>query len=650
MTGKLIFHETAKPQGFESQATATWDGHPEPIVRELLQNCLDAGVAAGREKVEVTFTIREVEQSLVPGLEEYKEHFEAAAKERRTGPQSDSEKQTISKIKKVLSKPKIRVLLCRDNGVGLDSENMVRLLTEGNTNKDTNKSGAGSFGIGHLTAFAASDLRYVCYAGRHVKKHLLRDVSSGHAILASRRNAKNRGLSASGFLLCREGQPTLFDPKYPTEIPLLLNEELKQLKQPETNGAGSVVGILGFNNFRDKESVVVEEIAQATAKNFLVAVWQNKMTVSIRDETVGSGGDEVQEAVVKRETLCNILEKVKEQKRNKRGMGKGWLPGEQAYYTWKALSEGEEKVLPGGPKVGFRLLQNDDRSRGRVQIFRKGMWIANNVDGLEPSRFTGCNPFDAVVMIEDGEPEKFVRRAEGPEHRGLDLSRLGADTDKKKLKAILEEFREELRAWAGEAEVEEEYTPDNFAMLSGKEQRKAERVPGYRPRPSIGDEEDDPPPPDSKSHKKRRGGKKSRGGASPKPGKRPPGRYTFLAKPNEQGEIKTLEVYWRPDKVSQSGALALAVRVRIPSGSDETCESPLGPRWLDIEEVIHEKDLKTPLSVSDSGKEVNLQSLASDEATFTIVLKDPIKNANSVEVDFVGRRSPQRATSSNGPK
>ena len=63
----------------------------------------------------------------------------------------------------MLKADRIRIMLCRDNGIGLSEDSMVRLLTEGNTDKED--AGAGAFGVGHLTAFAAADTRYFAVRG-----------------------------------------------------------------------------------------------------------------------------------------------------------------------------------------------------------------------------------------------------------------------------------------------------------------------------------------------------------------------------------------------------------------------------------------------------------------------------------------------------
>ena len=93
---------------------------------------------------------------------------------------------------------------------------------------------------------------------------------------------------------------------------------------------------------------------------------------------------------------------------------------------------------------------------------------------------------------------------------------------------------------------------------------------------------------------------------------------------------------WRPSSGVKRSSDNLVVRVRIPSGSDETCVHPISPRWLRIKELRCDGEASSP---QDGGFEVGLPK---GEEPFTIILSDRIADANSVEVDVVGRRPAAR--------
>lgn len=627
MKPDLLFKD-GQPQGFSTLAVTQWDGHPEPVVRELLQNCLDAAVAAKRCTAEVHFTIRDIPPSDIPGIGSYREHFEEAVRQREGDKQGVVERQVIERIRKVLDAARVRILCCRDNGVGLNSERMGRVLTEGNTDKSG--KGAGAFGIGHLTAFAASDLRYVLYAGRSSRGN---DIASAHAILASRALKGGGGRGGHGHWL-RGDDATLFDPSpYPDWAPPLLERELDRMED-----TGSVVCIAGFNDFRDPDKDPVEAIARVAAKNFLVAIWRGRMVVRVQ----GIAGSEI---VVDRERLRSVLEPGRMKKRGEQSGG-DWLPGAQAYRAWQTLEEGEEFTLRAGAQVRFRHLQKSrGKRRSRVQVFRDGMWITQKADALQPWHFNGFNPFDAVIMVEDGKAERselcrLVRGAEGPEHRGLARKRLSPPDNRKLLKR-LQRIRDELRSKSGEVERDDEFEPVGFAVITGRKQRVAEVMRTYRPRRPPGNERKatelqpdrkseigiDPPRGNSGNTRRRKGR-----GASPRPGRGVPGRQTVLAVRNGKGTVDEVRVAWRPG--GRTGAnSAFGVRVRVPSGSDATCNLPLPPEWLRIREILHEGGFAAP----PDGDPFEV-ALPADSREFTVFLGDSASDPNAIEVDIVGRR------------
>ena len=77
------FGQTHRPEGFTSAAIAQFDGSAEPVVRELLQNSLDAADQASVAQAEVRFVISEAHRDELPGWSTYMSVFEAAHKQRR---------------------------------------------------------------------------------------------------------------------------------------------------------------------------------------------------------------------------------------------------------------------------------------------------------------------------------------------------------------------------------------------------------------------------------------------------------------------------------------------------------------------------------------------------------------------------------------
>ena len=192
----LHFELTHRPCGFTNPELAQFDGSAEPVVRELLQTSLDAADKANRP-AEVRFVITDVPREEIPGWHAYAQAFERAVHDRvsRGFVPSHDELTTRSRIESLMANRRVPLLLCIDNGHGLNGARMDALLTPGNTDKG--EGGAGSFGLGHYAAFAASDLRWVLYGSHHSSNGVIGPMFSAHAILATHRDGDDRGLKAA---------------------------------------------------------------------------------------------------------------------------------------------------------------------------------------------------------------------------------------------------------------------------------------------------------------------------------------------------------------------------------------------------------------------------------------------------------------------
>ena len=197
----LKFLASGTPEGFASKAVSSDnDANPSVIVRELIQNSLDAATPPGSQ-VRVTFVFTELAVSEIPGIDAYRAAFDAAKRTNAHAPEA-AEAQ-IERITQSLAEDRIPVLQVIDNGIGLDTPRTNALLSDGMTNKvGAEARSAGSYGLGHYTAFPASDLQYVLYGG------ITRDgarTMSGHAILASHFNGDGDLLGKDGYFI--RGEP-----------------------------------------------------------------------------------------------------------------------------------------------------------------------------------------------------------------------------------------------------------------------------------------------------------------------------------------------------------------------------------------------------------------------------------------------------------
>ena len=578
----LIFPPSFHQDGFTTNVTSRQAGEPDPVVRELLQNGLDAAIReAGRDRAEIHFTIAECPLSSLPGLGSYRRAFEAARQRHEQGATNDV-RLAIERIATVLSEATMSVLFCRDNGVGLDQTRMTALLSEGQSDKAY--KGAGSYGLGHLTAYAASDLRYVFYAGVGRQRR----IASGHTILASHKRG-NVLHSSHGYWQVPTDMFSLEDGAYPHQVPQLLHDEVGAIRE-----SGAVIAILGFNYFHDDERAqAADDICRVAALNFMGAIHGGTLIVHVHDERTNTS------KTVDGNSLRQFLEQ-KEIRDQQRAPVRGWLAGSQGYRAVQTLEDGLQldRLVDRSIRVHFRRLDAGSSEPSRVQIFRDGMWITNNAPELGTGAFSGVQPFDAVVSLSDADPEDhtefydLVRNAEGPEHRGLSKLREMRKRDRDTLRGKLRQLAERLREEAGEIDEDEGFTPSGFAVFNKDIKREAQKVPLRRIRlasidedeqstDSTGGETDETP--DSEQPGKRRGGSHSR--RAPAAGTAVKMRRSLVPMIGANGAASRLRAMLDVSSNSSSSSGKLGLRVYIESGSDETCEQPIAPDWQPIRSV-----------------------------------------------------------------
>lgn len=628
MEPNLIFPPTWQLDSFTTNVTSRQAGDPDPVVRELLQNSLDAAIReAEREFAEIHFTIATRPLRDLPGHSAYVNAFRSAKKELKPSITYDVQ-SAVDRVDSVLQRQEMSVLFCRDNGTGLDADRMKALLSEGQSDKAT--QGAGSFGLGHLTAYAASDLRYVLYAGKRDGK----EVASGHAILASHKR-KGKRRSAHGYWRTPTDLFSLEDGNFPTVAPPLLREQIDQI-----DSSGSIVAIAGFNYFHEEQpDVALEDICRVAALNFLGAIWERKMIVHVHDEATGHM------QTVDTDSLQSLLEPIRNQQRAPIA---GWLSGEQGYRAWQTLADGKalDTQIDRSVRVIVRPLGGNASERSRVQIFRDGMWITNREPELASNAFGGVQPFDAVVLLTDADPEDhtefydLVRKAEGPEHRGLTKRRELPKSEKKTLGEMLSRVAERLREEAGAIDADEGFTPVGFAVFNAGASRQATPVPRLRYRPaasetgpneaatdSKGGDPDGPPTPDREG----KGTKKPHRRRAPASGTAVRIRRTLVPQLDADGLVRKVRAQLKVIDPEPSSTRA-GLRLFIESGSDETCEQPLSPVWQPIRSVTIDG------TTIDGGDETEV-AIPWTAEEFEIELGEPVLPSARFELDAVRRKS-----------
>lgn len=617
----LHFGQIHRPEGFTSAAVAQFDGSAGPVVRELLQNSLDAAVEAGAPSAEVRFVICEASHDELPGWPTYERTFQAALAQRRgrESKGSHDEKMVIERIQRSSGAETVPLLVCIDNGHGLNGPRMEALLTPGNTSKG--ERGAGSFGLGHHAAFGASDLRYALYGAKYRRDDSeVASIASGHAILATHRDSTNSLRAADGYWFKKGREDAAFDGVYdcfPETLPPLLAPFLGEAV------TGTAVCITGFNDFRREpgDPSAVESICRVAAANFVDAIHAGSLVVQVQDKRHDMA------VTVDRSALGELLESIADNKRAGRGK-RGEITGNVAYNAWRTRNLGETLYPTDGITIRWRRLEPSDRQPTRVHVFRRGMWITSRAPGLSASPdFSDTWPFDAVLSLESGRLEELVRNAEGPEHRGIDRKRLN-NREKAQYRECVAEIASRLREAAGTRQDLEDFVPEGFATLTGKEVRTAERL--RRPRVPAG------------------GGSRKetlKGGRVSGHGQREPGRRRGAPRPGSRPRYRTSLRLEEPDVVAAdlgyeeevAAGSRVGVRVISASGADASCEQPLPDDYLHIVSVTD--DAGNTTQASDSAGELELIiPAAAGRRRLTVRLADPVSDPQLIELDLVKRK------------
>ena len=454
----LKFLPSGTPEGFASKAVSSDnDANPSVIVRELIQNSLDAGTPPGNQ-VEVEFIFDQIAASEIPGIAEYKKAFTAAKNIHASTPERTPEavEAQLERINESLAQDQIHILCVLDNGVGLDARLTNSLLSDGLTNKiGEGANSAGSYGLGHYTTFPASDLQYVIYGG--VTESGARTMS-GHAILASHFNEKDELLGKDGYYILGSPKNKILDRyNFPTNggIPPMVDRILDDIRSRFRRG--SAVILLAFNNFRG-ETDPVGSVLQVASRHFYPVIKTGDLVVRAKRNGVEQRLDE---------TLASqILESGRKERRSRSDR----INGSSAYSIWRTINYGTMKDVEtdfGRVRLYVRLANEDESTK--ISLFRSGMFITDSVPMLYVSNFSEFRRFSCVILIdtpsksEDASGFGLIRQAEGEKHASIDKKRLPNDK-RTKLDSFLSTIRDAIKGMATKDDSDT-HVPEGFMEL-----------------------------------------------------------------------------------------------------------------------------------------------------------------------------------------
>ncbi len=385
------------------------------LVRESIQNALDAVVPNSKEPAEIEFVLFDVSREKIPDVDALQEAIVKCKKSNKNEPDAFKFFETAEKV---ISEKKISVLRISDkNTIGLEGSdtcekgtNWSRLVKEsGSSNKG--QSSGGSFGIGKSASFACSDLRTVFYSSKDING-LVSNI--GVAKLVSFEDASVGGWTTG---VCYYSEDERF-----VAIPELADFESEYKREK----SGTDIYVIGMHEVEDFEKTFIEAILY----DFMVSIVRGKLVVKVQDK------------IIDKNSLPHYMSKINayESKEAKELLDYYYILTSNDP-TIKEIKL-DSKVY--GEKYGFNdgectlYLKESEGFNRKVLITRKaGMRI------LEQNRISGSIEFSGVMIIDGDNMNEAFKKMEVPSHDAWEPGRCRGEV--KKYTSILSEFKKYIK-------------------------------------------------------------------------------------------------------------------------------------------------------------------------------------------------------------
>ena len=404
------------------------NGYSHPI-RELMQNSLDASREAKNDKCIIDIYIEKINKEDVPNISDYEEALDnsISSLESREGYTSGNEQIVVS-IKDELSKDSIDVLMFVDNGTGMNHNKLGNLLDEISNHADENAG--GSYGVGHISSYHLSSLRYVLYATKYNQNNKIENLFTGSTILAGHENEDSQR-GSKGRIIAKvpenEKNPKF---KYPITFPIFIQSKMDKLET-----TGSMVAILGLNEQWNNDA------EYAIASNFFHAIASGGLEVNIHQNNELTKIDD--------EKLENLLSS----KKDKSTARDAILSGKNTYQAYQAVQKSPNQIKLRNKDTVHIYNANKIESSSCICLVRNGMLIArhDNMLSTHISNLRKNEDFESFIVVIDVDKTdsknlfRLIRNAENTEHNKLIKKTETPSEDKENIKILFEELSKKIQ-------------------------------------------------------------------------------------------------------------------------------------------------------------------------------------------------------------
>lgn len=385
------------------------------MVRENIQNSLDAVNKNLDKPVIITINLGEINSNELPGIDEIKKRIPCLKGA------SEYTNETIENMKNALRNEKIKYITFEDeNTKGLkylkNNEEKDTLRTcaykKGVHNIDddaeTEKNRGGSHGVGKIASNAASEvyLMYFCNCDDEGKKHI------GGNIQLIEHGYKDKYYRSTGY----------FTENLVNEIPFTNNYSGIFSK----NNTGLKVIIPYYKEEFGQEKEIIKSICE----NFFIAILNDELIVKVNNIIIDK---ENIKSFIEDEEYFPIIQ------------GKRNIEMTPLYYKTYTEIEKQEIIIQDKNKknYGFNLYFRYDESipKGRVAIIRSiGMKIEN-------FKIENCatKPFNAVLIPKNSDCDMFLKSLENESHTELSYKHFKKKDLENNAKKFISNLDKELR-------------------------------------------------------------------------------------------------------------------------------------------------------------------------------------------------------------
>lgn len=424
-------------------SSAHFSDAPIPkLVRELIQNSLDAKHDGIAGPVTVTFSERSVKRGLI-GAAALQRHLQSCL-DRATKDDRSDMVEVYSNALSVIKQRNITCLKVQDTGtMGLNDARWKALVVqEGAVSKSSGAPG-GSYGIGKNAILNVSDLQTVFYSTRLVegRKGLVTKLQ-GKATLTGHPDpgGSDGDLQHIGFYSLREDGP-------------IMGRDIPEFFKLDDTGTG--VFVIGFN---PHSSDWVDQVATAVIENFFYAVHRQNLTVEISPEDRNS-------VRIDHQTIDYLFERLKPINRN----------AVHYYRTVRDIQQDDVEVTMrfrnlGRLKVYLRFAE--DAPRRIAHVNRNGMLITDSreqkTNPLAPRGRSLWPDFVGVIVPDTDAGDLWLRRMENPSHDSLSSGQLRNENERREADSRLKQARRELGEFIERrAEIDRYGDTSNIDELAG---------------------------------------------------------------------------------------------------------------------------------------------------------------------------------------